>query len=147
MISRIYDGPEKFSFTYRERSSDGREGRLKGCLMYVRLIFEFLDQDLMLTISRMFDEKNGLDDWLKETFSNTTCIDESDSLIGRFRELDGLGMIDLRVLPGVGKERFAEIIWQRANGWLHEQGLFPRITIKTVEVQENQRVGALYLQG
>lgn len=90
-----------------------------------------------------FSEIKG---WLDSTFGFTTCVAEDDPQISRFQLMHAAGVIDLRILPGVGPEKFAEMIWHRVRGWLAENQLSSRVSIKTIEVRENDADSALYLE-
>lgn len=78
--------------------------------------------------------------WLLD---HTTVIAEDDPHLGLFQEMDDDGIIQLRVLPDVGCERFAEHLYGVINSFLKEetQG---RVKAIKVEVYEHERNSASY---
>ena len=63
------------------------------------------------------DERNWVQDfgglktvkqWLKNTFDHTLCVAEDDPELDRFKKMHEDDVVDLRILPAVGCEKFAE---------------------------------------
>lgn len=99
------------------------------------------------------DERNwvvdfgGLKDlksWLQETFDHKTVVAEDDPLLDWFHRGHEQGLLDLVILPAVGCERFAELVWAQANNWLQDNGYAPRCRVAEVEVREHGANSAIY---
>lgn len=99
------------------------------------------------------DERNwvvdfgGLKDlksWLQDTFDHKTVVAEDDPLLDWFHRGHEQGLLDLVILPAVGCERFAELVWAQANAWLHDNGYAPRCRVAEVEVREHGANSAIY---
>lgn len=67
--------------------------------------------------ARTLDDKNWvvdfgglkeLKDWLEKMFDHTIAVDRDDPYIKDFLELEQKGLADVRVMNGVGCEKFAE---------------------------------------
>lgn len=52
---------------------------------------------------------------LHRQFDHTTCISRLDPKLDEFKRLEQAGVCDLRIMDGVGIEKFAEWCWQVAN--------------------------------
>lgn len=90
--------------------------------------------------------------WLDQMFDHTVLVAQDDPALAKFRELDKLGLVALRVVDGVGCEMFARMIFDKTEWFLEEmrKGTFTRypinneVTIKSVEVFEHGSNSATY---
>jgi len=78
--------------------------------------------------------------WLLD---HTTIVAEDDPRLDLFRLMDDDGIIQLRVIPAVGCERFAEFLYNKINEFLvlETNG---RVKATKVEVYEHERNSASY---
>jgi 6-pyruvoyltetrahydropterin/6-carboxytetrahydropterin synthase len=146
--TKLFDG---YSACFRQWKADGTHCKfLHGYAVSFRVWFE---GDL--------DERNWVFDFggmkraetkifglvPKEFFSwlldHTTIVSEDDPYIEKFRELDRLGVIQLRVLPNVGCEKFAQYLFERINYFLLRE-TEGRVKAIKVEVYEHERNSASY---
>lgn len=81
--------------------------------------------------------------WLHETFDHTTMAAADDPEMPALRELDRLGVIQLRVLPAVGCEAFAAHAFAWADRFVHEQTA-GRVRVECVDVAEHAGNTASY---
>lgn len=85
----------------------------------------------------------GMDEfkkWLEETFDHKTLVAADDPEILLFREMFEHGIIELRIVPAVGCERFAQLIYECADlMFAHE-----RVRVKYVKVAEHGSNAAVY---
>ena len=74
--------------------------------------------------SNGLDEKNWVVDfgglkplkqWLAEMFDHTYLVAEDDPELETFKELEQKNLCDLRIVPAVGCERFAEMVFDKAQ--------------------------------
>jgi 6-pyruvoyltetrahydropterin/6-carboxytetrahydropterin synthase len=82
--------------------------------------------------------------WMDYMFDHTTIIAEDDPGIGGFKTMDQLGIIQLRIIPDVGCEKFAEYIYNKLNPWVISDSN-GRVKITQVEVREHEKNTALYI--
>jgi 6-pyruvoyltetrahydropterin/6-carboxytetrahydropterin synthase len=134
--------------------------------------------------AEQLDERNWVQDfgglkeikaWLDTQFDHTTVIAEDDPMLDRFKamagwsnnaDLDGKsdevqqhphpnqGVIDLRIVPAVGCEAFAQYVYEYVARWLADdptnryQNLLgdehPRVKLISVEVFEHSGNSAIY---
>jgi 6-pyruvoyltetrahydropterin/6-carboxytetrahydropterin synthase len=134
--------------------------------------------------AEQLDERNWVQDfgglkevkaWLDTQFDHTTVIAEDDPMLDRFKamagwsnnpDLDGKpdevqqhphpnqGVVDLRIVPAVGCEAFAQMVYEHVSQWLKDepgntyQNLLgdehPRVKLISVEVFEHSGNSAIY---
>ena len=92
-----------------------------------------------------FGSLDHLKKLLKNQFDHTTVIDKSDPYIESFQGLDGAGVLDLRVMDGVGIEKFAEYCFKVSNDFISEQSE-GRCWVDKVEVFEHENNSAIYTE-
>jgi 6-pyruvoyltetrahydropterin/6-carboxytetrahydropterin synthase len=81
--------------------------------------------------------------WMDYMFDHTTIMAEDDSLLGTFKTLDATGAVQLRILPAVGAERFAEYIYHRINDFIVAE-TDGRVKVVQVEFREHEKNTAIY---
>jgi len=74
---------------------------------------------------------------------HTTIVAEDDPYLPLFKQMDAEGIIQLRILPAVGCERFAEYLHLKINTFLLEE-TNGRVKATKVEVYEHERNSASY---
>lgn len=67
-----------------------------------------------------FSSLKSLEKRLREHFDHTFLINQDDPLLHYWRELHGLGALDLRIMDNVGMEFSSKLIWNWANEYLYE---------------------------
>jgi 6-pyruvoyltetrahydropterin/6-carboxytetrahydropterin synthase len=82
-------------------------------------------------------------EYFNHLLDHTTIIAEDDPYLEEFKQLDTDGIIQLRVLPATGCERFAEYLHTTINGFLKKE-TDGRVKATKVEVYEHERNSASY---
>tara|TARA_B100000212_G_C27245214_1_gene477755 strand:- start:52 stop:390 length:339 start_codon:yes stop_codon:yes gene_type:complete len=67
-----------------------------------------------------FSSLKSLEKRLREHFDHTFLINQDDPLLHYWRELHGLGALDLKIMDNVGMEFSSKLIWNWANEYLYE---------------------------
>ena len=80
---------------------------------------------------------------LESQFDHTTCIARTDPKLDMFKKLRDAGVCDLRVMDGVGIEKFAEWCHTTANNHVTEL-TSGRCRCSKVEVFEHENNSAIY---
>jgi 6-pyruvoyltetrahydropterin/6-carboxytetrahydropterin synthase len=80
--------------------------------------------------------------WLKQQFDHTLCIAEDDPEFQTLMLLDGK-IADIRVLPAVGCEKFAEHVYNHVSKII-EQSSGGRVWLDSVECREHGANSAIY---
>jgi 6-pyruvoyltetrahydropterin/6-carboxytetrahydropterin synthase len=99
-----------YSTAFRQWRADSHCNLIHGYAFCFKIWFEGELDDNGWVIDFGCFKRNGVKEWLKNMFDHTTCVADDDPELELFREMDKRGVIDLRVLPGVGCEKFAELI-------------------------------------
>jgi|TARA_Y100000310_G_scaffold230104_1_gene232536 6-pyruvoyltetrahydropterin/6-carboxytetrahydropterin synthase len=92
-----------------------------------------------------FGSLDDLKKVLRNQFDHTTVIDVNDPYIDDFKRLEEEGVIDLRVLKGVGIEKFAEYCFKVSDKFIKEQSE-GRCWVDKVEVFEHENNSAIYTE-
>ena len=81
--------------------------------------------------------------WMEYMFDHTVVVAEDDPDMQNFIDMDSRGIIQLRVVPGVGAEKFAEFLYHKLNGFvqLETEG---RVKVVKVKFMENHKNSAIY---
>ena len=82
-------------------------------------------------------------DYFSYLLDHTTIISEDDPYLEHFKQMDEDGIIQLRILPATGCERFAEYLYKTINDFLREE-TEGRVKATKVEVYEHERNSASY---
>jgi len=80
---------------------------------------------------------------LQHQFDHTTCITRTDPKLDEFKRLRDAGVCDLRVMDGVGIEKFAEWCWSTANKFVHDV-TSGRCRCVKVELFEHENNSAIF---
>jgi 6-pyruvoyltetrahydropterin/6-carboxytetrahydropterin synthase len=82
-------------------------------------------------------------DYFAWLLDHTTIIASDDPHLDTFHKMYSDGIIQLRILPASGCEKFAEHLYKIINKFLHEE-TEGRVTAVKVEVYEHERNAASY---
>jgi 6-pyruvoyltetrahydropterin/6-carboxytetrahydropterin synthase len=146
--TKLFDG---YSSVFRQWRADGTHCRfLHGYAVSFRVWFEGdLDhRHWVFDFGGMKRAKNTIDDMSPKDYfawllDHTTIVAEDDPRLDLFRLMDDDGIIQLRVIPAVGCERFAEFLYNKINEFLvlETNG---RVKATKVEVYEHEKNSASY---
>jgi hypothetical protein len=81
--------------------------------------------------------------WFDYLLDHTTIIAQDDPYLEQFKQMDADGIIQLRILPYTGAERFAEYLFKKINEFVGKETHY-RVRVAKVEVFENGRNSASY---
>ena len=66
-----------------------------------------------------------------------------DPFLHAFEKMDEAGVAQVRVVPAVGAERFAEFVFNKINTFVKAETK-GRVSVKKVEFRENNKNAAVY---
>lgn len=143
--TKTFTENDGLSCSYRLWQSANQHQKLHGAALCFKLVFE---------CHHLTDDKQTIDlldlehvrDWLRSNFSFTVCVAHDDPELESFVALSQKGLIDIRIMPAVGCEKFAEATFRYVMDWLHGSGLIRRVTIRSVECIEHGGNGSLYVE-
>ena len=146
--TKLFDG---YSACFRQWKADGTHCRfLHGYAVSFRVWFEGdLDhRNWVWDFGGMKRAKHNIDyrtpnDYFAWLLDHTTIVAEDDPYLPQFKQMDQDGVIQLRVLPSVGCERFAEFLFNKINDFLvvETEG---RVRAVKVQVYEHDKNSASY---
>lgn len=134
--TKTYDHSVGLSACFRQWRAKSHCNKLHGYALQVSFLFE----------APKLDDRNWVVDfgglkpikaYLEEVLDHKTVVAEDDPDLVTFRGLHELGLIDLRVLPAVGCEAFASMIWHHTAEWLAATEYCDRVILRSVEVREH----------
>ena len=146
--TKLFDG---YSACFRQWRAEGTHCRfLHGYAVSFRVWFEGeLDhRNWVFDFGGMKRAKTSIlgmspKDYFAYLLDHTTIVAEDDPYLLHFKQLDTDGVIQLRILPAVGCERFAEFLYNIINKFLDEE-TEGRVRATRVEVYEHERNSASY---
>lgn len=146
--SKLFDG---YSTCFRQWKANGTHCKfLHGYAVSFRVWFEgdLDERNWVFDFGGMKRAKHNIDgkspkDYFAWLLDHTTVVAQDDPALDLFRAMDKDGIIQLRVLPSVGCERFAEYLHDVINKFLSEE-TEGRVRAVKVEVYEHERNSASY---
>lgn len=142
-VSKTYGAERGLSCVFRQwQASDSHCRFLHGYALGVKLVFAADTLDSRGWVYDFGDAK-WIWEFLQDTFDHKTCVSETDPDLPVFQDLADKGLIQLRILPYVGCERFAKYIADYVGPHL-AQRTDGRVWLVSVEVAEHPSNAALY---
>jgi 6-pyruvoyltetrahydropterin/6-carboxytetrahydropterin synthase len=146
--TKLFDG---YSACFRQWKAEGTHCRfLHGYAVSFRVWFEGeLDERNWVWdfggMKRAKGNINGLTPkaYFDYLLDHTTIVAEDDPYMDMFQQMHSDGVIQLRILPSVGCERFAEFLYEKINTFLSQE-TNGRVRATKVEVYEHERNSASY---
>jgi len=146
--TKVFDG---YSTVFRQWRAEGTHCRfLHGYAISFKVDFEGdLDERNWVWDFGGMKRANGNIDgmnpkqWFDYLLDHTTIISDDDPYLEQFKQMGEDGIIQLRILPYVGAERFAEYLFKKINEFVQDETHY-RVRVAKVEVFENGRNSASY---
>ncbi len=146
--TKLFDG---FSCVFRQWRAEGTHCRfIHGYGISFRVWFEGeLDERNWVWDFGGMKRANGTIDgmnpkaWMDYMFDHTMIIAEDDPFIESFKLMGQAGAAQVRILPAVGAEKFAEYIFNKLQEFVSKETA-GRVNIVRVEFLENGRNTAIY---
>jgi len=146
--TKLFDG---YSACFRQWKAEGTHCKfLHGYAVSFRVWFEGeLDERNWVWdfggMKRANGNINGMSPkaYFDYLLDHTTIVALDDPYMSTFEQMEADGLIQLRVLPSVGCERFAEFLYNKINTFLSEE-TDGRVRATKVEVYEHERNSASY---
>ena len=146
--TKLFDG---FSCVFRQWRAEGTHCRfLHGYGVSFRVWFEgeLDERNWVWDFGGMKRAKGTIDGmnpkaWMDYMLDHTTIIAEDDPSLPDFRKLEYEGVIQLRVIPAVGAERFAEYFYNKINDFVQAE-TESRVKVVQVEFREHEKNTAFY---
>ena len=141
--TKTYDHSEGLSCCFRQwRASTSHCMLVHGYALAFKFVFA----------THELDERNWCFDfgglkatkrWLHDMFDHTMLVAEDDPHLATFKQLEVLGLANLRVLPAVGCEAVARYVFDHVAAYA-ERASNGRVWLESVEVREHAGNSATY---
>lgn len=146
--TKVFDG---YSTVFRQWRASGTHCRfLHGYGVSFKVWFEgeLDEKNWVWDFGGMKRAKGTIDgmspnEWLNYMFDHTVIIAEDDPEIKEFEILAERNIIQLRILPEVGAERFAEYLFLKLNEFVKNE-TSNRVVVAQVEFFEHNKNSAIY---
>jgi len=146
--TKLFDG---YSTCFRQWKAEGTHCKfLHGYAVSFRVWFEgeLDERNWVFDFGGMKRAKSNIagkspKDFFTWLLDHTTVVASDDPYLDKFIQMDTDGIIQLRILPAVGCERFAEFLHRTINDFL-EVETEGRVKAVKVEVYEHERNSASY---
>ena len=146
--TKLFDG---FSTVFRQWRAEGTHCRfLHGYDVEMKVWFEgeLDERNWVWDFGGMKRAKGTIDGmspkaWIDYMLDHTVVVAEDDPAMPDFRKLEHDGIIQLRVVPAVGAERFAEYFYHKLNDFVQKE-TEGRVKVVRVEIMENHKNSAIY---
>ena len=81
--------------------------------------------------------------WMDYMFDHTMIVAEDDPFIESFKLMDRAGAAQIRIIPAVGAEKFAEHVFNKLQEFIHTE-TEGRVRVVRVDFMEHGRNSAIY---
>lgn len=144
LSTKTYTHAEGLSCCFRQwRATASHCHFLHGYALQVKMVFTAPELDARGWVAN-FGGLKPVKAWLQKMFDHTTVVAVDDPLLETFEELNAIGLIQLRVLPAVGCERFAEYIFDEVTRLIRTLEDIPAsVSLVSVEVREHESNSAI----
>ena len=146
--TKVFDG---YSTVFRQwRAKDTHCSFLHGYGISFKITFEgdLDERNWVWDFGGMKRAKNKIDgmnpkEWMDYMFDHTTIIAEDDPLLPYFKAMNEIELIQLRIIPATGAEKFAEYIYSKVSEFIkiETEG---RARVVNVEFREHAKNSAIY---
>jgi 6-pyruvoyltetrahydropterin/6-carboxytetrahydropterin synthase len=146
--TKVFDG---FSCVFRQWKADGTHCKyVHGYGVSFKVWFEgeLDEKNWVWDFGGMKRAKGTIDGmnpkaWMDYMFDHTMIVAEDDPFLESFKLMDRAGAAQIRILPAVGAEKFAEYVFNKLQEFIHTE-TEGRVRIVRVDFMEHGRNSAIY---
>jgi 6-pyruvoyltetrahydropterin/6-carboxytetrahydropterin synthase len=143
--SKTYGHEIGLSAAFRQWRADSHCRYIHGYALSIHLEFEADELDARNWVVD-FGSLKSLKGMLEDAFDHKLLVAEDDPEKDLLCSLAGMGVADVVVLPALGCEAFAHLIFEAAEIWLKDNGYAPRVRMHHVTVREHGANSATYFR-
>ena len=133
--TKTYAHSEGLSCAFRQWRATSHCNLIHGYALQVEIIFEADTLDARNWVQD-FGGLKPVKQWLHDNFDHTLCVAADDPKLNELQKLADAGLADIRILPSVGCEKFAEYICNYVHGTVSQESE-GRVRVRSVEVREH----------
>lgn len=143
-ITKTYGHNLGLSACFRQHRTDTHCKFLHGYALSFKLTFEAETLDERHWVVGFGDLK-PVKQFLEDTFDHKTLVAHDDPDIELFKQTNDWGLIDMAVVPGVGCESFAKLVYNKVASILLETCPTNGAKLVSVECREHEGNSAIYI--
>ena len=117
LSTKKYGHERGLSCAFRQWRAESHCNKMHGYALAFEFVFKAKELDERNWVVD-FGSLKAIESWLKGVFDHTTVVAQDDPHLDLFQQMEKLGLIDLRVLPGVGCELFAQSAFDFASDYI-----------------------------
>ena len=148
--SKVFDG---YSTVFRQHTAEGTHCKyLHGYGISFKVYFEGeLDgRNWVWDFGGMKRAKGTIDgrqpkEWMDYMFDHTLILAEDDPFLEPFKRMGDAQVAQIRILPSVGAEKFAEYLFNKLNPFIKEE-TDGRVRVTKVKFMEHGKNAAYYME-
>lgn len=140
--TKTYGHDRGFSCCFRQWKASSHCNQLHGYSLSFELVFKGELDSCNWVVD--FGGLKEVQDYLNHWFNHTTVISSDDPHLDWFEKAKENALIDLRVMPAVGCEKFAEFVAEYVSQWIIMMGFSQRVKLDSVKVSEHNANSAIY---
>jgi len=148
--SKVFDG---YSTVFRQHTAEGTHCKyLHGYGISFKVYFEGeLDgRNWVWDFGGMKRAKGTIDgrqpkEWMDYMFDHTLILAEDDPFLEPFKRMGDAQVAQIRILPAVGAEKFAEYLFNKLNPFIKEE-TDGRVRVTKVKFMEHGKNAAYYME-
>lgn len=142
-VTKTYGHEIGLSTCFRQHAAHSHCRFLHGYALAVKITFSATQLDHRNWVVD-FGSMKVFKRWLEVRFDHTLLVAEDDPEKEAFMGLWHKGLAKVVIVPAVGCEAFAKLIFEGAESWLRDNGHMPRCAVDRVEVSEHGANSAAY---
>ena len=143
-VTKTYGHNLGLSACFRQHRTDTHCKFLHGYALSFKLTFEASTLDNRNWVVGFGDLK-PVKKFLEDTFDHKTVVAADDPCMGTFQNMRDAGVIDMIVLPSVGCESFAKLVYNKVASILLELDQVNDVKLLSVECREHEGNSAIYI--
>lgn len=142
--TKTYGSNLGLAAVFRQHKASSHCNKLHGYALGFRIEFEAVGLDERGWVVD-FGGLRPLKAQIENMFDHKLLVAQADPMLEHFRRIESYELCELRVVPAVGCEAFAKLVFDMAYQWLVDSGQTPRVRVAQVECMEHGANSAIYL--
>jgi 6-pyruvoyltetrahydropterin/6-carboxytetrahydropterin synthase len=141
-VIKTYGHEQGLSCVFRQWRADSHCKQLHGYALAISMTFqadELDDRNWVID----FGSLKPVKEWLHEMFDHTLLLAADDPAFEDLYHLGALGLAKIHVVPKIGCEAFARMVWGYVDQWLMHAN--PKVKCVSVRVSEHAGNQASYM--
>jgi len=141
-VIKTYGHEQGLSCVFRQHRADSHCNQLHGYALAFSITFETEELDARNWVID-FGSLKPIKEWLHDMFDHKLLLAADDPSFEELFHLGALRLATINVVPKIGCEAFAHMVWSRVTQWLALAN--PKVQCVCVRVSEHQGNSAAFM--